>query len=138
MELTVHEGLEGVLVTRTAIAEVDGARGQLLVRGYPIEELGLGLSFGGMCALLWDGGWPHAARVAERGAKLGRDRMRVSATPPATTTAMDALRSAVAALSSDAEPIDVLATLAVTTASWARTQAGLPPVAADGQRGHAE
>jgi citrate synthase len=138
MELTIHEGLEGVLVTRTQIAEVDGARGQLLVRGYPIEELSFGLPFEGVCALLWDGVWPNAGRVAELRAKLGRARVCVSLAPPTATTAMDALRAAVAALDSVADPVDVLATLAVTTAAWVRAQADLLPVPADERRGHAE
>ena len=35
----VHKGLEGVTVSETRLSDVDGARGQLIYRGYSIDEL---------------------------------------------------------------------------------------------------
>src|SRR5688500_4617644 len=126
-EHTVHEGLEGVLVTRTEIAEVDGERGLLIVRGHPIERLVGRLSFEGACALLWDGRLPSPARVSELRCELGLARRKAFERlhDAGHTLGMDALRAAVAALPSDADRASVLGTLAVTTTAWARAQRGL-------------
>jgi citrate synthase len=32
-------GLDGVVVASTALSDVDGERGRLIFRGYPVEEL---------------------------------------------------------------------------------------------------
>jgi citrate synthase len=38
-EQTYGRGLAGLVVGDTAISEVDGVRGRLLYRGYPVEQL---------------------------------------------------------------------------------------------------
>ncbi|MBA3778394.1 MAG: citrate/2-methylcitrate synthase, partial [Chloroflexi bacterium] len=95
-------GLEGVLAGETAIARVDGKKGRLLYRGYPIGELVTGGSYAQVAELLWTGDWPASARLpaapvpdsivaALRG--LGPD-----------ANAMDALRSAVSVWGSITRP----------------------------------
>ena len=55
---TVAKGLEGIVAAATKIAEVDGERGKLTLRGYDISELSGNVSFEEVCYLLWNGKLP--------------------------------------------------------------------------------
>src|SRR6478609_6708042 len=72
----IFEGLEGVLVARTQLSSVDGAAGQLVVRGRAIEGLVSEVAFEAMVGLLLDGALPSAPEVAAREAELGAARAR--------------------------------------------------------------
>src|SRR5450631_3703723 len=65
----VHEGLEGVVVTRTMLSSVDGEAGKLIIGGRDVEELAATSSFEEATARLFElGGLAHddmAARIAE-------------------------------------------------------------------------
>ena len=50
-------GLTGVIAAETAIGFVDGEKGQLLYRGYPIGQLVEKGTYGRVAELLWTGGW---------------------------------------------------------------------------------
>jgi len=52
---TASTGLDGVVVAQTALSEVDGEAGRLIVRGFAIEELAGRVSFEEMARLLWEG-----------------------------------------------------------------------------------
>ena len=54
----VARGLEGVVAAATQIAEVDGERGRLTLRGYDIRELSGRTSFEEVAYLLWHGELP--------------------------------------------------------------------------------
>src|SRR6266545_6874204 len=51
----VNNGLDGVVVADTAMSEVDGEAGRLIVRGHAIEDLVATRGFEGVAALLWEG-----------------------------------------------------------------------------------
>jgi citrate synthase len=51
----VDSGLDGVVVADTAMSEVDGEAGRLIVRGHTIEALTATRGFEGVAALLWEG-----------------------------------------------------------------------------------
>ena len=51
----VNSGLDGIVVADTAMSEVDGEAGRLIVRGHAIEELTATRGFEGVAALLWEG-----------------------------------------------------------------------------------
>lgn len=55
LQTRVNSGLDGVIVADTAMSEVDGEAGRLIVRGYAVEELIRTRGFEGVAALLWDG-----------------------------------------------------------------------------------
>ena len=87
-------GLKGVVAGETSLAMIDGARGRLLYRGYPIGELVERGTYGQVAELLWTGEWASDA-----------DGVRLACTPlpamvvetlrqlPAEANAMDALRT---------------------------------------------
>ncbi|MBV9470309.1 MAG: hypothetical protein JOZ57_13815, partial [Abitibacteriaceae bacterium] len=59
----VARGLEGIVAAATQIAEVDGERGKLTLRGYDISELSGCVSFEEVCYLLWHGKLPNRAEL---------------------------------------------------------------------------
>ncbi len=54
----VHEGLEGIYFTRTAISKIYGDKGKLAYRGYFIEDLARRSTFEEVIYLLWFGELP--------------------------------------------------------------------------------
>ena len=67
-------GLEGLVAGDTAISDIDGERGQLIYRGYPIEELAAAASFEEVSHLVLFGQLPDPARLREWLAELVRWR----------------------------------------------------------------
>lgn len=57
-DVHIARGLEGVVAAATNIAEVDGERGKLTLRGYDISELSGRVSFEEVAYLLWHGKLP--------------------------------------------------------------------------------
>ncbi|MCC7458365.1 MAG: citrate synthase [Nitrospira sp.] len=125
-------GLEGVVVADTALSDVDGERGRLVIRGHDVEALALAHDFEAVCALLWSGALPGAAAHAALRAALGRGRVHAFARlgslgdALAAADAMDALRAALAHLRAGE-----------IAAAWARRHAGQASVAPDPSLGHA-
>lgn len=121
----VHEGLEGVVVTRTMLSSVDGEAGRLIVAGFDIEQLASRFSFEEAASKLFAlAGLPHddmSARIAEgrvRAFELAGRLEPALATPEP----MVALRAAVdlfpAQVASDAA--QVIGALGWVTATHAR------------------
>jgi len=50
--MKVHDGLEGIVAAETRLSSVDGERGELLIAGYPVEELAPRCSFEEVARLL--------------------------------------------------------------------------------------
>ena len=59
-------GLEGVIAGETALSYIDGERGRLLYRGYPIGDLVRNGSYASVAELLWTGDWDPDAKLACR------------------------------------------------------------------------
>jgi citrate synthase len=140
----VAEGLEGVVVTRTALSDVDGERGRLIIAGHDVEALAGRASFEDVCALLWDGALPDAAGAERARQALAEGRARAFQELPRvrpaleTPDAMDALRGAVGMLpAAFAEPHLVTGALGVFVAAHARIAAGLAPIAPDARASQA-
>jgi len=102
----IARGLEGVVVTETRLSHVDGERGELLIGGFPVEELAPHATFEEVLYLLWYGRLPdeseraalHRELAAQRALPvtcraLLRDAARHGSEP------MDSLRMGVATLS---------------------------------------
>lgn len=97
-------GLEGIPATQSNISDIDGERGILAYRGYPIAELAAHSNFEETALLLLDGRLPtaHALQVFDE--QLRKNRMvkyniraMMKSLPP-TGHPMDMLQTAVASL----------------------------------------
>lgn len=137
-------GLEGVVVARTVLSEVDGERGRLIVRGRPIQDLAAEPDFEEVAAFLWDGLSGRAERAEDVRRALGEARVlahevlapvlpEASRLPP-----IDALRFGLARLPDDAVvPAHYLVTGAVPVilAGIGRLRQGLAPLSPDASIG---
>lgn len=97
-------GLEGVPATRSNISYIDGEKGLLAYRGYPIEQLARHSTFEETALLLLDGELPTADELARFDREL-RDNRRVKfnirelmKNLPATGHPMEMLQTAVSSL----------------------------------------
>ena len=97
-------GLEGVPATRSNISFIDGDKGILAYRGYPIEQLAEHSTFEETSMLLLDGKLPSAAELAEFDEQLRRNRRvkynirEIMKNLPATGHPMEMLQTAIASL----------------------------------------
>jgi citrate synthase len=155
----LEKGLEGVLVAESELSRIDGDAGELVYRGYTIEDLARDASFEAVIYLLWHGHLPdgdeldefEASMVAER--DVDDDVMdTVARLAAADENPMAALRTAVSMLSAydpdaEAAAADTTATLRkgrritakipTVIAALARQRDGEEPVAPRDDLGHA-
>ena len=143
-ERTLSPGLKGVLAGETALAMIDGDAGRLQYRGYPIGELVDHGTYAQVAELLWTGEWKADARLAC--APLPPEVVEVLRRLPASTNAMDALRTAASAFGAVAGtlwPPTVEQARAITAvapsalAAFARIRDGLEPIEPDPSLGMA-
>ncbi len=138
----MSSGLEGVEVARTAISDVDGERGRLVIAGLEVEHLAQTHDFEAAVARVLSAG---GATVSEL--ELGRARLaawewlpRLGAALDATD-GMDALRASVAQLESTGDDVrdavNVIGAAPVFIAAWSRRRAGQAPVAPEPTIDHA-
>jgi len=102
---TVVKGLEGVVAANSGICWIDGYAGVLAYRGIDIHELADNSTFEETTYLLWHGKLPDRGQLEEFSRRLTEAR-RLPAeihdllrSVPKTATPMEALRTAVSALS---------------------------------------
>jgi citrate synthase len=58
-EPIIHNGLEGIIAAETSLSMVDGIAGELVIAGFPVEELAMNATFEETTFLLWYGRLPH-------------------------------------------------------------------------------
>jgi len=154
-----NPGLEGVVVADTAVSDVDGERGHLVIAGADVEELARTASFEEAAArVLAAGAAGASAQAAPFAERLGRARAEAWELLPRLGDAldhadgMDALRTALAhlrpgpvwggAVSADLAgdvdtAIGAIGAGPVLVAAWSRRRAGQAPIAPDPALGHA-
>jgi citrate synthase len=98
-ETMVTKGLQNIVIGTTNLSLVEGEKGQLVFRGYEIQDLALHATFEEVAYLLWYGKQPSDAET-----RTLRDNMAQHRALPAE--ALNVLR----ALSPDTEPMDALRT----------------------------
>jgi citrate synthase len=144
-------GLEGVVAAQTAISSVDGQTGELLVRGFAIEELAPRATFEETVFLLWHDALPDPGTLERFRGELAAHR----ALQPHTLTLlkaaaerrvhpMDALRMACASFADDGadaliplrwaaaarqQALRLVAAIPVIVAAYHRLSQGLEPIA---------
>jgi citrate synthase len=140
-------GLEGVVAAETRLSGVDGEAGELILAGFPVEELAGRASFEEMIYLLWHGILPDVGQLAIFREELaGRRTLPWStmellrAVVAARLPAMDALRMAAGTVmpgASDEEAIALVARMPTIVAAYSRMLEGEDPVEPDLELGHA-
>ena len=139
-------GLDGIVVAQTALSEVDGERGKLVVRGYTVEDLVERATFEDVCGLLWNAAWPSPGEREALRAALSETRQQaftvVNSLGEAlrSTDGMEALRAAVGhlrAVDQHADRLRLTGAIPVFAAAWARAQSGLPVVPPQSGLSHA-
>lgn len=139
----VHHGLEGIVVTQTRLSMVDGQAGELVIAGFPLEELAPNATFEETAWLLWNGELPDERTrrgfqeqlAAARTLPPHISRLLAEAAP-AGIDGMDALRMAVGTLTTD-DAAALLAALPTIVAAWYRLSRKKDPIAPNPSLGHA-
>lgn len=147
MEQTINRGLDGVYIDTSAVCFIDGAKGQLVYRGYDINELADKASYEEVVYLLWHGSLPNREQLETFKADLVPHYEVPTAIydmyrnlPPGHSP-MHAVRTAASMLGSyDEDPDGVgdanvrrigsklLAQFPTLTAAYERVRRGLDPV----------
>lgn len=150
-EATFAPGLEGVVAAKTRLSSVDGERGELVISGFPVEELAGRASFEEVLYLLWNDELPDAKRLMElrRGLAARRTLPRAALevlreAAREKSPAMEALLMACSTLSLDApkdelreSALALVARFPVIVAAYWRLRLGEEPVEPDPELGHA-
>jgi citrate synthase len=134
----LHRGLEGVVVAESSVSDIDGDAGQLVYRGYDIEDLARRATFEEVLYLLWHGALPDETELDAFARAMADERaveesvfVHLAELADRDEDPIAALRSAVSTLSAsdperDADPRDS----AVTRRKGRRITAKLPTVLA--------
>jgi citrate synthase len=138
-------GLEGVVAASTALSQVDGEHGRLIIAGFPVEALAAHASFEETTWLLWHGDLPAAADLDDFRRQLAAARPLPGATLDLLRAcagrglpAMDALRIAAGAITLAADDaVHLVAQVPTIIAAYWRLRQDLEPVAPRGDLGHA-
>lgn len=145
-------GLEGVVAAETRLSQVDGQKGELIIGGFPLEELAGDATFEAVVFLLWHGDLPTAQQLATFQAQLAAQRTLPVALIDLLTAAahqavptMTALRMAAGALDLDGDATEdsleqatrLLARLPTIVATYWRLRQGQIPIAPDPTLSHA-
>jgi citrate synthase len=148
----VNAGLEEVVAAETSLSMVDGARGELVIAGYPVAELALNATFEQTVWLLWRGSLPSAEELEAFQADLAARRTLPAAALELLRSAaaagvggMDTLRIAAGTVSlgrsgrstDEDDARDLVAVFPTIVAAWWRLLHGREPVAPRADLGHA-
>jgi citrate synthase len=135
----VARGLEGIVAAATHIAEVDGERGKLTLRGYDVSELSGRVTFEEVAYLLWHGKLPNRSEYEALSAEMRAARELSAPTLAALrelaphADGMHALRMAASTLSIGDSDVDNLSPESSRRRA-ARLQAQMPALVAHAWR----
>src|SRR6185436_12992588 len=94
--MNVHNGLEGIVAAETRLSMVDGERGELVIAGYPVEELAPRFTFEETVAALFEAA--DFARELRAAALPPHSEMLLRSIAGDGVDVMDALRMAAGTL----------------------------------------
>jgi citrate synthase len=149
-QTVIASGLDGVAAAETRLSAVEGEAGELIIAGFPVEELAGGATFEEVVYLLWHDTLPDATQLTAFRQELGAQRPLpraalelVRAAAAERVPAMDALRMAAGTVSlgtageDGTEALALVARLPTIVAAYWRLLGGGEPVAPDPGLGHA-
>jgi citrate synthase len=153
----VAEGLQDIVVAESSICYIDGKRGQLVYRGYDIDDLTDNATFVEVAYLLWKGNLPTKDQLTglrhelNSARELPRDVLAVMLALPRDANPMRMLEACVATLGTTdpqaddlspeanlAKSIRLTAQMFLITATWSRLRRGRAPIPFDEGRSLAE
>jgi citrate synthase len=137
-EAVMAIGLDDVVAAETALSDVDGLAGRLIIAGHSLDDLAGRASFEDVAAMLIDGS-VTAAEIGQARVEA-YDRLIPDVGTIAKLPLFDATRAAMARLIDDNSRETALALLAapaVLVPALLRAQAGEPPSPPDPELGHA-
>ena len=144
--MSYSPGLKDVVAAETRLSHVDGEAGELVIGGYPLEEIAERATYEEMVHLLWHGRLPTAAALDRFAGELGACRPLSGAIIDSLGSAaaerrpvIDAVRMATASLPSrdDASVArSLVAGLPTVVAAYWRLLHGEEPVEPDPGLGH--
>lgn len=160
MNTSVKAGLDGVIAAQTRLSSVDGQAGELIIAGFPVEELAGKATYEETVYLLWYGKLPNTTELAQFKEALAVRRsiteemlILLRAAAVKKLPVMDALRMAVGTLSLSAtddnstgngyagrernDALRLVATFPTIVSAYWRQLNGQEPVAPDPDLGHA-
>jgi citrate synthase len=143
-----RNGLEGVVAASTRLSHVDGERGELVIAGFPVDELAARATFEETTWLLWHGALPTRRELASFHDALAAHRTLSDTTTTvlracarAATDPMDALRMAADTIALDLrdgdDPVTIVARVPAIVAAFHRLRRGLEPLEPRAELGHA-
>ncbi|MBE2184994.1 MAG: citrate/2-methylcitrate synthase [Anaerolineae bacterium] len=146
-DVTIHKGLDNVIIDESRLSLVNGAEGKLVYSGYKIEDLAANALYEEVVYLLWNGRLPNKAELELLRAEIAENAfvapeiLEILKHLPKNSDPMAVMRSAVSLLAHydpDSEDTSAEANRrkavrlngqAVTlAAAWARIRKGLGPV----------
>ena len=138
-------GLAGTVAAITRLSHVDGERGELIIGGFPVEELAANATFEETTWLLWHGDLPSPAQLETFRRALAAERTLPEATlrllracATQQIDPMDALRMAVGTLSlASDDATAIVARMATMVAAYSRLRHGREPIPPRSALGHA-
>jgi len=149
-------GLRGVRIATTEISKIDGERGDLVYRGYPIEELAENSSYEEVCYLLLNGEMPTMDELRAFSKRLAELRtlpwevLEFLKNLPEDAFPMMALQSAVSFLGCVDEEVEngsqeanhrkgmrIIARMPTLIAAWSRIRGGKDPIPPSPAMSHA-
>jgi citrate synthase len=143
-------GLEGVVAAQTRLSSVDGQAGELIIAGFPVEELAHSATFEETVYLLWHDRLPNAAELTAFRQTLVAQRQLSPATLELLRAAasqkgapIDALRMAAGTLSlqgvdqAEQQAVSLIASFPTIVAAYWRLLNGQDPLAPRPDLGHA-
>jgi citrate synthase len=153
-ERIARPGLEDVVVAETRLSSVDGEAGELILRGFVLEELAGRSGFEETVYLLWHGELPARAQLASFTGELACRRslsaeiLRVlQASAERKCSAMDALRMAASMLTLDTDRegqanerdagLKLVSVFPTIVTAYARLVQGSEPIPPRADLGHA-
>jgi citrate synthase len=150
------KGLDGIVAVQTEISSVDGANSTLLYRGINIHELAEQASYEETAFLLMNGRLPNRSELGDFNARLVANRWLPAPmydllrALPRDTVPMEALRTAVSALSfydpeiedisleaTQRKAVRLIAQLPTLCAAYQRLRMGKEPIAPNPRLSHA-
>lgn len=144
----IHAGLDGIVAAATRLSHVDGLAGELVIAGFPAEEIAPLATFEEMVFLLWNDRLLDATELDDFSRRLAACRELAPATLDLLRTAaerdvepMDALLMACATISLTAGAQDarfaLVAQMATIVAAYTRLGNSQQPVSPRADLGHA-